>query len=148
MFTRSKPAFLKPHLTFVVIALALIASALIPRGYMVAPSQAHGFQITACPETNPLAQIAAHRHATKQRQLHAAMGHDMDPAEGPASSTSQSGGDCAFAGLGAQGIAPAVYAWDGPAGALEAPLVAAYQTRAAKRLSRLRPPLRGPPIRV
>lgn len=148
MTSRSKLTFGWFQTTLVVVAISLIAGAMVPRGYMVAPSEAHGLQITACPQTNPLAQMIAHKHDTEQREHHAAMGHDMDPADGPASSAGQSGGDCAFAGLGAQGIVPAVHAWDGPVAGSAAPLVAAYRKRIATRLSRLRPPLRGPPARV
>ena len=142
------PALLRRFVTFAVISLVLLASAMIPRGYMIAPSEAGGLQVTACPETNPIARVMAHRLGEEQRLAHAAMGHDMDHAGGEAPSTSQTGGDCAFAGFSAQGIAQSGHVWDAPFDAYVALTPPFIEERTEAGPFRLRPPSRGPPNRV
>jgi hypothetical protein len=129
------------------MVVVLMASAIIPRGYMVAPSPSHGIEVTACPETNPLARIAVHRQSEEHHKAHAAMGHDREPSES-APSTGQSGGDCAFAGAVAQGLASDIEVWDAQIAANEAPLRSPVRHQIETRPLRLRPPLRGPPQSV
>jgi len=135
-------------MTLAAMMFVLVASAVVPRGYMIAPSEAHGFQITACPDTNPLARLVVHRQSEEQRLLHAAMGHHVDHSDNEAPSTSQTTGDCAFAGLSAQDVATAAHVWDAP---FEIHVVLAppsLEKQFEARPLRLRPPSRGPPIRV
>jgi len=130
---------------FAVMALALIASMLIPRGYMIAPSSTHLFSLSACPETNPIARMAVRGMGDEQRMVHAAMGHDTDPAHGdPAKG--QTAGDCSFAGFTAQGLAPDHEPEEERLRVDAAPVPLAYRERAEQRLLRLRPPLRAPPF--
>ncbi|QIQ87221.1 hypothetical protein [Erythrobacter sp.] len=143
----SRQAPMNQLVTFAVMALVLLAGALVPRGYMVAPSAAHGFEITACPDAHPLARMVAQIEDEERRAAHAAMGHHDEPSGGP-SSSSQSGGDCAFAGFSAPGLANDVRGWEGPVAIVAAPRLIAYRERVEARLPRLRPPLRGPPLNV
>jgi len=130
---------------FAVIALALIASALIPRGYMIAPSSTHLFSISACPQTNPIARMAAHGEGDEQHHAHASMGDEMDSGHG-APSNGQSGGDCPFAGFAAQGLKPDDETKHERLLLHSSPEKLPYQERAEPRLPRLRPPLRAPPF--
>lgn len=143
----SHQASMKHLATLAVIAIVLLAGTMMPRGYMVAPSAAHGFEITACPDAHPLARMVAHLQSEERRAAHAAMGHHDEPEGGP-SSSSQSGGDCAFAGFSAQGLANDVRGWEAPVAIVAAPRLTAYRERVEARLPRLRPPLRGPPLSV
>ncbi|MFW5634320.1 MAG: hypothetical protein ACOCYR_05455 [Erythrobacter sp.] len=126
---------------------ALVASVLVPRGYMIAPSSTHLFEVSACPETNPLARMVAQGQGEGHRQAHAAMGHAVDPADDEPF-TNSSGGDCAFAGLGAQGLAHHVELWNEPLRIDASPPVPLRTEPAELRLLRLRPPLRAPPPSV
>ena len=134
--------------TFAVMALVLLASAMVPRGYMIAPSETGGLHITACPHSNPFARMVAHTQREEQSLAHAAMGHHMDDADDEVPTAGQSGSDCAFAGFSAQGVAQAMAVWDAPFGAYAslAPPIISKKTK--KRSLRLRPSLRGPPIRL
>ncbi|MEQ8410143.1 MAG: hypothetical protein RIC51_11620 [Erythrobacter sp.] len=134
-------------MTFAVMVVVLLASILVPRGYMVSPSPTDVFEITACPETNPLARIVADSQSQEHRQAHAAMGHHMDPADDDPS-TGTSGSDCAFAGFGAQGLAQDDQPWGEPARLHEAPQRPLHTASAERRLLRLRPPLRAPPVSI
>ncbi len=147
MFRAVTSASFKPFMTLLVMAMVLVASAIVPRGYMIAPSSTHGIEVTACPDTNPLARLVAHRQGEEHRKAHAAMGHDMEPSEA-APSTGQSGGDCAFAGLSTTGLLNDVQAWDSQIAAFEALLDPTTLNRIETRPLRLRPPLRGPPQSV
>lgn len=132
-----------------VLTLALLTSAFVPRGYMIAPSQTDVFQVTLCPETNPIARMVAHKQSDEQRAAHAAMGHHFDASDEPSSSSSQTGGDCAFSGTAAQGLAQTVDVWESSFSVFEPLfLLPPYQEQGDTRALRLRPPLRGPPLKV
>ncbi len=148
MEAASNLALLRRFVTSGLISLVLLASAIIPRGYMIAPSEAGGLHVTACPETNPLARMMVPRQSEEQRLAHVAMGHDMDHSDEEAPSASQASGDCAFAGFSVQGVAQAGYAWDAPFRAYVALAPPFIEDRTEARALRLRPPLRGPPNRV
>lgn len=144
---KSHQASMKHIVTLAVMAVVLLAGTMVPRGYMIAPSPAHGFEITACPEAHPLARMVAQIQDEERRAAHAAMGHHDEPEGGP-SSSSQSGGDCAFAGFSAQGLANDVRGWEGPVAIVATPRLQSWRDEAETRPLRLRPPLRGPPLRV
>lgn len=147
MFRKPNLASLKNPVAIAAMVLVLAISAALPRGYMIAPSAQHGFEITACPEAHPLARVVAQRQNEEQRKAHAAMGHHGEPSENPPSS-SQSGGDCAFAGFSAQALANDARVWDGPVAIVGTPRFQSRRDEAETRPLRLRPPLRGPPLRV
>lgn len=147
MFRTPNLASLKNPMAIAAMALVLAISAALPRGYMIAPSASHGFEITACPDAHPLARMVAQIEGEQRRAAHAAMGHHDEPSGGP-SSSSQSGGDCAFAGFSAPVLANDVRGWEGPVAIVAAPRLIAYRERVEARLPRLRPPLRGPPPSV
>lgn len=149
MLGSSKPACMKRAAAFAVLTLVLLVSALVPRGYMIAPSQTGVFQVTLCPETNPLARMVTHKQSDEQRAAHAAMGHHFDADDEPASFSAQTGGDCAFSGTAGQGLAQTVDVWEDQFSVFEPLLLLPpYQEQGDTRALRLRPPLRGPPLKA
>lgn len=149
MLAKSKSVSARRFAVFAVMAIALISSMLIPRGYMIAPSSTHLFSVSACPETNPIARLAVRDMGDEQRDerrmAHAAMGHDTDPAHGDPGK-GQTAGDCSFAGFTAQGLAPDHEPEEERLSRDAAPVPPAYRGRAEQRPLRLRPPLRAPPF--
>lgn len=138
---------------FALIALALFVSALVPRGYMIAPSSAHLFEITLCPETNPVARAFLANdsaHSGHHAAHHAAhlSAHDSD-GEGDESlpSTAQSSGDCAFASLFANSLLYQEHEWEFATGSYTALHTVFARSRLVVRRLRLRPPLRAPPVK-
>ncbi len=131
------------------VAAGLWLNTLAPAGYMIAPSESEWLTVTPCPETHPLAQ-----RAPIAEMDHAAMGHahlsggamEHDHEEDPSSSASN---HCAFAGVTKLATGPV-----DPALFMAALVFAMLLTVAAKlppsipRLTALRPPLRGPPVKA
>jgi len=134
---------------FALIALALFVSALVPRGYMIAPSSAHLFEITLCPETNPVARaFLADDSAHSGHHAAHLSAHDLD-GEGDEGlpSTSQSSGDCAFASLFANSLFYQEHEWEFATGSYTALHTVFVRSRVVVRRLRLRPPLRAPPAK-
>lgn len=124
------------------LLIVLGANALIPMGYMLAPSEDGAVTVSLCPDTNPIARLAPTGSVD-----HAAMGHaDLHP-DGDGHSSGKSTTDCAYSGL-----AKAATVADDPfilgIALAFALLIGLAPTRQLKLRStpRLRPPLRGPPL--
>ena len=141
-------------LAMVVAALGM--NALMPAGYMIAPSAAHGFAVTLCPKSNPLAQYAAAPTDSDAEIDHAAMGHDVadaaqdDMGEGGhhGSSASSPKADCAFSAIAAAATLPEKPALEAIAIVRTRALLAKPQVPDVARRPYLQPPLRGPPILI
>lgn len=145
-----KLSTMRGPLMLALILSALGMNALIPTGYMLAPSADGSIAVTACPTTNALARSLAERDALADDGIdHAAMGHvvegsddDSDKGSGLASPSK----DCAFSALASGATLPDAVGFDWLAAVesdLTAPELQAFATRPARYL---RPPLRGPPL--
>jgi len=140
---------------FVLMLMVLFTSAIVPRGYMIAPSSTQLFDVTLCPATNPLARAALsqennhadHQHAHSQEHaLHVALGHIDADGEVDAQAADQSSGDCAFAGLAAPALPLDGQVWDFDRLTETAQISVFHEARISIWHWRLRPPLRGPPL--
>ena len=148
MMRRSYQAYGPVLLVLILSALGM--NALIPAGYMLAPT-ADGFvAVTACQTTNVLARSLAERDALGADGIdHAAMGHVVSGADGDkeeGSGLSSPSKDCAFSALASGATLPDPVDFDWLAalgGSLEPPGLQAISTEPARYL---RPPLRGPPL--
>lgn len=135
----------------VLLFAGLGLNALAPAGYMIAPSATGWPVIVMCPQTHPLARLMAlaardNGSATTTSVDHAAMGHGDDDSNPLAAQHNE---DCAFS--------LALHLATGP---IDSELLAALiafilllgliaASRIVIRPSRyLRPPLRGPPVRI
>lgn len=137
-------------LTLVLMALGV--NALVPAGYMVAPTASQGIAVTLCPETHPLARAVAVAEGYAQpddaasHAHHAAMGHDTAPAHDGEPATAATGTDCAFSALAFAGDIPAQPETSAaPLERAEAALIP-LKAFAVAPSRHLRPPLRGPPV--
>lgn len=148
-----RPYRLRQALALAFVTLILMVSAMVPRGYMLEPSAEHGFAVTLCPDTHPLAQ-ALSQQAASPEQTHAGHGghhgnhegdhHSAGPDEGSDTGT-QSSSDCAFAGLTGAGLPGGDAGWDDIDRSTEAVAFLWYRTASVVLNHRWRPPLRGPP---
>lgn len=133
------------RLFLTLICAVLAMKALIPAGYMIAPSANHLFEVTLCPSTNPLARIvseAADQHAAMD---HAAMGHGPSDTQDKHHVSAQSNVDCAFSALTFAATFPekphSFVTLLGRSGVADAALPSSIIVRNRY----LRPHLRGPP---
>ncbi len=145
-----KLSTMRGPLMLALIMSALGMNALIPTGYMLAPSGDGSIAVTACPTTNALARSLAERDALADDGIdHAAMGHvvagsddDGDKGSGLASPSK----DCAFSALASGATLPDAVGFDWRAAVgsdLATPELKAFPTQPARYL---RPPLRAPPL--
>lgn len=136
------------RLFLTLICAALAMKALIPAGYMVAPSANHVFAITPCPSTNPLARVAGEATGHHAAMDHAAMGHGPSDPQDKLPVSAQSNVDCAFSALTFAATFPekphsfvTLLDRSGAADPFQHTIIVA-------RNRYLRPPLRGPPPAV
>lgn len=146
------PSMLKGRLLLTLALMALGMNAFIPAGYMIAPSSSHGFAVTLCPQTNPLARAImdsqGHEQAGDTGVDHAAMGHHSPAPDDDTPTAGRANIDCAFSALASAGDVPEhpeiapfpLQPLLQPAALL--PALAIVPDR------NLRPPLRGPPTYV
>lgn len=146
---------LRGHVLLAMVIAALGMNALVPAGYMIAPSGSHGIAVTLCPKSNPLAQLAqaggasdpaAHHAGMDHASVdHAAMGHGSadDPDEAPAAG--QPKFDCAFSALAGAATLPEALALETIAVAYTRALFAKPSAPDIAPRPFVQPPLRGPP---
>jgi len=135
----------KGRLLLALVCAALAMKALIPAGYMIAPSANHVFAITPCPSTNPLARVASGAADQHAAMGHAAIGQGSSAPQDQLPVSAQSNVDCAFSALAFAGTFPekphsfeiVLDRSGGGDTALPASIIV--------RNRYLRPPLRGPP---
>jgi len=159
-------------MTLTLILLVLGMNALVPVGYMIAPSDDQLFIVTPCPSTNPLARAvhlktaehakaAGHEksadhvttggHVTTDNMLamsHAEMGHLPSGTDDGQPSSAQPKADCAFSTLTFDAINPGKLSLGAVLLAPLAPDTASFADFGVIDKSRLRPPERAPPVRA
>jgi hypothetical protein len=143
---------------FALLLAGLGLNSLAPAGYMIAPSASGWLTVVVCPETNALSRLApaepaadmhaADMHAADMHAVdHAAMGHGDDGESG--SSSAAKAKDCAFGGtlkLTTGPVDPELLI-----AAILFVLMLGLAPRSPVFVNArpyLRPPLRGPPVRI
>lgn len=141
------------RLLLALVLAALGMNALVPAGYMIAPSAAHGFAVVVCPNSNPLAQYAAASTDAEAQVDHAAMGHHVagadhgEPGDNglEGSSAASPKADCAFSAIASAATLPEKPALESIAIVRTRALLAKLQVPDVARRPYIQPPLRGPP---